>query len=120
MDFRHLLREVFQNSIRFLLLISKLPKLATNISNLFYLGQSGKDDRNFSFLNLNGSYFFESYISGQKFLNDQSIWHNFFVSQPIDLKFWSNLHITIVYFFTLNGPRDCCFWSWWPFFVADQ
>jgi hypothetical protein len=27
------------------------------------------------------------YSSGQKFLNDHSIWHNFFVSQPIDPKF---------------------------------
>jgi hypothetical protein len=28
-----------------------------------------------------------TYSSGQKFLNDHSIWHNFFVSQLIDLKF---------------------------------
>jgi hypothetical protein len=36
-----------------------------------------------------------TYSSGQKFLNDYSIWHNFFVSQPIDLKFQVKLHITI-------------------------
>jgi hypothetical protein len=40
----------------------------------------------------------QNYSSGQKFLNDQTIWYNFFVSQPIDLKFLTKLHITIVYF----------------------
>jgi hypothetical protein len=33
--------------------------------------------------------------SGQKFLNDHSIWHNFFVSQPIDLKFWSKMYFLV-------------------------
>jgi hypothetical protein len=47
------------------------------------------------------------YSSGQKFLNDHSIWHNFFVSQPIDLKFKAKLHMTTVYFLEalmLSGP----------------
>jgi hypothetical protein len=31
------------------------------------------------------------YSSAQKNLNDDSIWHNFFVSESIGLKFWSTL-----------------------------
>jgi hypothetical protein len=45
---------------------------------------------------------YHMYSGGQKFLNDHSKWHNFFVSQPIDLKFWLKLHITIVYFLAKN------------------
>jgi hypothetical protein len=48
-----------------------------------------------------------TYSSGQKFLNDHSIWHNFFVSKPIDLKFLAKLHITIVYFLAKNWKLLC-------------
>jgi hypothetical protein len=48
-----------------------------------------------------------TYSSGQKFLNDHSIWHNFFVSQSIDLKFKAKLHITIVFFLAKNWKVWC-------------
>jgi hypothetical protein len=51
------------------------------------------------------------YSSGQKFSNDHSIWHSFFVSQPIDLNFWSKLHKTIVYVLAKN-------WKVW-YFLAE-
>jgi hypothetical protein len=38
------------------------------------------------------------YSSAQKNLNDHSIWHNFFVFESIGLKFWLNLHKSIVHF----------------------
>jgi hypothetical protein len=47
------------------------------------------------------------YSSGQKFLNDHSIWHIFFVSQPIDLKFKAKLHNTIVYFLAKTWKVWC-------------
>jgi hypothetical protein len=53
------------------------------------------------------------YSSGQKFLNDYLKWHNrhnFFVSQPIDLKFWSKLYIPIVIFWQKIGK----FGAFWP------
>ena len=42
------------------------------------------------------------YSSDQKNLNDQSMWHNFFVSEPIGFKFWSNLNISIFHFSAKN------------------
>jgi hypothetical protein len=52
-------------------------------------------------------YGWSRYSGGQKFLNDHSIENNFFVCQPIDLKFWSKLHITIIYF--LANLKVWCF-----------
>jgi hypothetical protein len=79
-----------------------IPGLSSSKYSLFVEWLFTKNWKNWSHLAQSGA----TYSSGQKFLNDHSIWHNFFVSQPIDL-IWSKLHITIVYFLAKNWKVWC-------------
>jgi hypothetical protein len=64
--------------------------LACHDARMFVCGKICRQQRNrrnkVVVVAINGVNQRNTYSSGQKFLNDHSIWHNFFVSQPIDLK----------------------------------